>query len=97
MNSKWSRRVAPKPPINPLKIKLLFASVFGRLGRRPRQGQTLIFDDHLNENEGFLGRSSEASGPGSGMGPKGAHGQSAIEKSKNVFSIFRFIFRCQKH
>ena len=54
MSSKWSRRVAPKPPINPSKIKLLFASVFGRLGRRPRQGQTLIFDDLLDENESFM-------------------------------------------
>ena len=54
MSPKWSCRVAPKPPINPSKIKLLFASVLDALGRRPRQGQTLIFDDPLNENEGFM-------------------------------------------
>ena len=38
MSSKWSRRVAPKPPINRLKIKLLFASVFGCLGEASKAG-----------------------------------------------------------
>ena len=38
MCSKWSRRVAPKPPINRLKIKLLFASVFGCLGEASKAG-----------------------------------------------------------
>ena len=47
--------MAPKPPINPSKIKLLFASVFGCLGEASEAGpETLIFDDHLDENEGFM-------------------------------------------
>ena len=29
-------------------------AILDALGRRPRQGQTLIFDDPLNENEGFM-------------------------------------------
>ena len=54
MSSKWSHRVVPKPPINRSKIKLLFASVFGCLGEASDAGPDLIFDDHLNENNGFL-------------------------------------------
>ena len=50
MSSEWSRREAPKPPINRLKIKLLFGIVVGCIGRRP----TLIFDDTLHENKVFL-------------------------------------------
>ena len=38
MSSKWSPRVAPKPPINRLKIKLFFVSVFGCLGEASKAG-----------------------------------------------------------
>ena len=52
MSSKWSRRSAPKPPINPLKIELLFASVFGCLGEASEAGPGLSFGAFLEPKWG---------------------------------------------